>query len=229
MKIIELNKRNLNFPKLDDQGTESVIYVNNDILYKIFNSDLNLKIRKDIVEFIDDKKDKLEGLILPEEELAYNNKFVGYTMKKYDLKTIDKFFNNDIEYRKRYNYALKFVDLFNRMNSLGIEYMDFHTDNIFIDKDDNPLMGDVSCIRQREVGSRGKKEQLKLIVSLLCGYDLMNYGNDIVLDEIINTFGNKELVDYYYDPKDNISTEMIEDFGQDNKKTIDIVTKFGPI
>lgn len=42
MRVIELETKQLNLPKLITQGNESTIYINEDILYKIFNDGVNL-------------------------------------------------------------------------------------------------------------------------------------------------------------------------------------------
>ena len=227
MEKIQLKTRDLNLPKLSNQGMESVIYVNKDKLYKIFNEKIDLKIRHDIAQFVDSNKNNLDGLILPEEELILNGCFIGHTMKKYDLTTIDNFFTSDIAYEERFKYALKFMDIFNRMNNLGIEHMDFHTDNVFIDKDGNPLIGDVTSIRTRGVRRRSKIEQLSLIISLLSGYDLMNNGNEFVIEEIISNLGSQKLLDYFYNPKGNLDSDMFDGFIYNNVEIEEINRKYG--
>ena len=227
MDVIELSSRTPNLEKFSSHGNESTIYIDEDKLYKIFNKNVNTSLKRQSIELVYSKRESLSGIILPVEELSFDDEIIGHTMWKYDIKTIDNFFDIRISYKTRYDYCLKFISLFNRINNLGLDYTDFHTDNIFIDSSGNPLLGDCSCIREN-VSIHFKKEQLSLLLSLLSGVNLVSESNnDFCIGEIIEQCGNNNLLNYFYNPRDNLDISVFDNFCEDKEKVDSIVLKYG--
>ena len=230
MDVIELSSRVPNLEKFSSQGNESTIYVNGVKLYKIFNQGVNANLKRQSIELVDSKSEYLDGVILPIEELVFNSEFIGHTMFKYDIKSIDNFFDIRINQKKRYEYCLKFISLFNRLNNFGLEYTDFHTDNIFIDSNGNPLLGDCSSIREKNASIHSKKEQLSLLLSLLSGVNLVNeVNNDFCISEVIEQCGSSELLNYFYNPRDDLDVSLFDSFCEDKEKVDGIVLKYGKL
>lgn len=228
MRIIELSSKKLDLPKLKNQGNESTIYMNGNTLYKIFNDDVNVSLKEESIDFLYKNKDKLNGIIMPNEKLAYNSKFVGHTMDFYECVSVDKYFDYSIDFSKRYHYSLNFLDIFNRMNNIGAEHTDFHTDNILISKDGSTLIGDCSSIKNKNISVRYKQEQLIVLMSLLTGFNLMNEVNNIAcISELIEQIGSDALLDYYYKPEDSLDSKLLKGITNNPEKVKGIVRLYG--
>lgn len=228
MRIIELDTKKPNLPKLDNQGNESIIYINGNTLYKIFNDDVNCQLKLDSLDFIEQNKSTLKGLIMPNEKLSFKESFVGHTMDIYDCKSIDNYFDYSIEFEKRHHYCLEYLDIFNRMNSIEAQHMDFHTDNLLIDKDGNALIGDCCSIKNKSIGIKYKQEQLVILMSLLTGVNLMSEVNStICISEVINQIGSNSLLNYYYKPGNNLDFCLFEGFNNNVEAVKKIVKTYG--
>lgn len=228
MRVLELETKKLNLPKLITQGNESTIYINGDILYKIFNDGVNLQVKHNAIDFIEKNKDMLKGLIMPNEKLYLKESFVGHTMSIYDCRSIDNYFDYSIAFDERYHYCLEFLDIFNRMNSIEAQHMDFHTDNLLIDKNGNALVGDCCSIKNKNPGVRYKQEQLVMLMSLLTGVNLTNEVNNMVcISEVINQVGSNSLLNYYHKPKDSLDRCLFEGFINDKEIVERVVKTYG--
>lgn len=227
MDTIFIENRQLNLPKLPHQGNESTIYVNNNKLYKIFNDDINLNIKRQSIEFVYKNKSNLVGLIMPEEQLVVNS-FVGYTMDKYECNSVDQYFSISVPLLQRQHYCFDFLNIFTNMNNVGAEHMDFHSNNAFVTRDGGALIGDTCSIRHKRISTRFKREQLILLISLLAGYNLMKEtNNEICINEIITQLGTDRLLNYYYKPDENLDRETLTGFNSDINTVKRIVKVYG--
>ena len=228
MNIINLDSKTPNLDRLNHQGRESTIYINGDRLYKIFNDDVNLCLKEQAIDFIDENRESLPGVIMPIDKIYVDEDFVGHSMNRYPCRTIDNYFSSSVSYADRYICSIDLINTFNNMNRLGIEHSDFHTDNVLIDTKGHPIMGDCTSFKQGNLSLRYQQEQLVMILSLLSGYNLMNEVNSsICIGAIIDNLGNAAMLNYYYKPDGKLNYKMLQNFKPDTTKVNSLVKKYG--
>lgn len=228
MNIINLDSKKPNLDRLNHQGSESTIYICGNRLYKIFNDDVNLQLKEQSIDFLDENRDSLRGVIMPIEKIKVNGSFVGHSMNRYDCSPIDSYFSSNVSFADRYMCSIDLMSTFNRINHLGLEHDDFHADNVLIDQKGIPLIGDCTSFKPGDLSLRYKQEQLVMLLSLLSGYNLMNeVNNSVCISEIIDNLGNSSMLDYYYKPDGILSHKMLYNFKPDTAKVNSLVKQYG--
>ena len=196
--------------QFDNYNSYSELFIHNNEIIKIYNdknsySEFNINVVKNILNKKSFLKE-INGLVLPNNLLIYNNQIVGFSMPYINGITLQEIINNNIyddEIIKK--LFIKILDIIDRFNKLNFSFYigDLHEQNIIIDNnknvniidpdsfiiDNNKLCIDGNYIIGRYANSYFNNSELKEInnsvdyYSLLCM--ILNYVfKDIIEDKL---------------------------------------------
>ena len=151
--INELNLKQLN-------SNESKLYINDDIIYKVFNKDIDVSKRVDIIDIF--LRHNIVGLPTIYDFIYDNNKIVGYTMKYYDKA---KPLSQSMRFKFIKEKCLELIDIYlNIKDNYNICYYDFHNGNVNINNHNILLLDIDSCI---EKNSEIEEDSIKLLIEYI--------------------------------------------------------------
>ena len=151
--IYESNLKQLN-------SNESKLYIDNDIIYKVFNKDIDVSKRVDIIDIF--LKYNIVGLPIIYDFIYDNNKVVGYTMKYYEKA---KPLSQSMKFNFIKEKCLELIDIYlNIKDNYNICYYDFHNDNININNQSILLLDIDSCIKK---APETEENSIKLLIEYI--------------------------------------------------------------
>ena len=180
--------------QFDNYNSYSELFIHNNEIIKIYNdknsySEFNINVVKNILNKKSFLKE-INGLVLPNNLLIYNNQIVGFSMPYINGITLQEIINNNIyddEIIKK--LFIKILDIIDRFKKLNFSFYigDLHEQNIIIDN--NNLCIDGNYIIGKYANSYFNNSELKEInnsvdyYSLLCM--ILNYVfKDIIEDKL---------------------------------------------
>ena len=191
---------------------ESKLYINNDIIYKIFKENINIKERIKIIEiFLNNKINNCPEIY---DFIYKNSRIIGYSMKYYPQAVK---LSQNVNFNHTKEKCLELIDIYlNLKNNYNICYSDFHDDNILINNKSILLLDIDSCI------IKNAKNEI-ITNKYLCDYILSKIYKTLFFDYEIYFSPDecKEIRNYLYK---NINGQKIETI-EDLKQFIFIITK----
>jgi len=139
MKKIKLEDINFSLlRKLDEQGTESAIYTDGDVCYKMLNNLYPEEKDELYRKIIDTEGLELDNVILPIDLIIKNEKLVGYTMKYIQNSTAlyDLFSGRYIDSKKLFDYLNKVSIILRKLHQKEIICQDLNFGNILVADND---------------------------------------------------------------------------------------------
>ena len=126
------------------ESSESQCYIHNDIIYKVFNENIDIESRLDVINTF--LENDISGCPKLYNFIYSDNKIVGYVMKYYK-KAVPFSQNEKFEFIRKKCIELIDIDLMIK-NEYNLCYFDFHYGNIFIN-DGKILLFDIdSCLKK---------------------------------------------------------------------------------
>ena len=133
------------------EGSNALIYRDNDYLYKIY---LNKKLyNKYGLKYLISNYDKLKDYAIIPTQIIKVDRLNGIKMKYVPSINLSKFMNNKDNLKVFIKIIKKLSDNLKILNKYGIHISDFHGDNILIDQNNNPLYVDLDEASINESGS----------------------------------------------------------------------------
>lgn len=154
-------------------ATEANLYLYNNTLYKIFNSEImDLGTREDILNTL--YNHPIEGCARIE-SLLYGSSLLGYGMEYYDnFITLNKTKKIPLELRKEYSHKL--IDIYRKLSEAGYIYYDFHKQNILVNEEDLKLIDIDSCLyNSHENNALGMRYLNEIVLSILFDTNFFEY------------------------------------------------------
>ena len=145
-------------------STESICYVNDNTIYKIFKGDENIEEKIEIINTL--ISSNIDGLPKIYDYIYDNNKVVGYSMKYY--KNI-KSFSDVKNFKLIKQKCIELIEIYKKIkDEHNLCYYDFHKDNIYIYNGKILLLDIDSCLKNTHEIEKLSLQQLKeFIISLL--------------------------------------------------------------
>ena len=155
--INESNTKKLN-------SNESKLYINNDVIYKVFNKDIDVSKRVDIIDIF--LRYNITGTPIIYDFIYDNNEIVGYAMKYYEKA---KPLSQSMRFKFIKEKCLELIDIYwNIKDNYNICYYDFHNGNININNHNILLLDIDSCIeRTPETEENSIKLLIEYIIEMI--------------------------------------------------------------
>ena len=151
--IKESNTKQLN-------SNESKLYINNDVIYKVFNKDIDISKKVDIIDIF--LKYNITGTPIIYDFIYDNNEIVGYAMKYYKKA---KPLSQSMRFKFIKEKCLELIDIYwNIKDNYNICYYDFHNGNININNHNILLLDIDSCIERTP---ETEKNSIKLLIEYI--------------------------------------------------------------
>ena len=214
----KININDINFSvlqKLPSQGTQSTIYTDGNLCYKLLDG-LYTNEKKDLYKkFLDMEGIKINGVLLPEDLIVENGLLQGYTMTYFKNSTplSDRFLKRYFNCKELFEYINKASKILRSIHSNGIICQDLSFENILVDNNGNIAFCDIDGCSYKEnnspfisilfkeflVGWRKSKIYIKEDVdnlSMILSLYLIMYG------EVLQKITKKQ----YHSLSDNVNT-----------------------
>lgn len=164
------------------RSSESTIYFDDDVVYKVFHNWIDIKGRSEIIKMMKDNNPKFVPLIY--DYIYDNGNIIGYVMKNY-RKALSISRKKDLNLLKDLCSQLIYDYMYLRDN-YGLCYFDYHEKNVLVNDNSILLLDIDSCLPD-------KAQNRKISSSYLCDY---------ILSLIYNTsFFDWEI---YYRPEERL-------------------------
>ena len=193
------------------KSNESNCYIYKDMIYKIFNSDIDIKKRLHAIEIF--LNNNIQGCPMVYDFIHDNSKVVGYSMKYYDKA---KPFSIDRRFRIRKEICYQLVNIYlNLKEKYNICYFDFHNGNIFLN-DGKVLLLDVdSCLNNTRINAEiSEKFLFEYVLTVI--YKTFFFDNELYFSNNERYLVRSTL--YEHDGKKMQNIEELKDFIQEVSK-----------
>ena len=151
----KINYKDIDYNKLEksaNQGTQSLVLIDNDKCIKLFKFLYDYQKRDMYRKFMYLDGMHIDGIIMPEELIVNGELLEGFTMPYFkNSETIFKRFSSNrlLDTKEFFDVVLKCCDIIKKAHQEGIIFQDLSFSNILIDKDDKVMFNDIdSCTYQ---------------------------------------------------------------------------------
>lgn len=128
------------------KGTEADVLLLDNIIYKIFNSQVHMHRNKRRIRKLSEMKELDEYITLPQDELYLDFKYIGYTMEYGGENLISFLKKNKLTNKEKLEILYKIKNAIEALHSKDMIHGDIHATNILVDENGNVKLTDLNNV-----------------------------------------------------------------------------------